>query len=108
MATQTQLNAIATKLAAIAAKREALAQQEADLKAEALELLEEVGFTTVDCPKGKIQVRVTKTYTYTPQDEADLKAAKATVKIIEDEAKTRADVTTKTGVAFTVAKKVPA
>lgn len=108
MATQTQLNTIATKLAAIAAKREALAQQEAELKAEALGLLEDVGFTTVDCPKGKLQVRLTKSYSYTEPDEMKIKAAKAVVKTLEDDAKTRAETVTKTGVAFTVAKKVPA
>jgi hypothetical protein len=49
--TQADLNKLAAKLAAIKVKQEALAKMERDLKDQALDILENVGFTTVDCPK---------------------------------------------------------
>ena len=104
--TQADLNKIAAKLAAIKAKKDALAELEAKLKSDALDILEEIGFTTVDCAKGKLQVRTVKTYIFDDQDKDLIRTAKAAAKLVEDSAKERATVLTDNALAFTPLKKV--
>lgn len=104
--TQADLNKIAAQLAAVKAKQEALAKIEKDLKAQALDLLEDVGFTTVDCPKGRFQVRELKSYIFSDEDKDLIKTAKAAAKLAEDSAKDRATVLFDPQLAFTPAKKV--
>lgn len=104
--TQADLNKLAAKLAAIKAKKEALAKLESELKEEALEILQDVGFTTVDCPKGKLQIRTIKTFLYDDRDKDRIKSAKAAAKAVEDAAKERANVLEDLTLAFTPAKKV--
>jgi len=103
---QADLNKLAAKLAAIKAKKEALAKLENELKAEALEILQDVGFTTVDCPKGKLQIRTVKTFIFDDKDKDLIKTAKAAAKLVEDAAKDRATVLYDPTLAFTAAKKV--
>lgn len=105
-ATQTDLNKLAAKLAAIKAKKDALAKLEAELKDEALEILQDVGFTTVDCPKGKLQIRTVKTYLYGDRDQDLIKTAKAAAKAVEEAARERANVLEDLTLAFIAAKKV--
>jgi hypothetical protein len=104
--TQADLNKLAAKLAAIKAKKEALAKLENELKAEALDLLEDAGFTTVDCPKGRFQVREIKSFVFTDEDKDLIRTAKAAAKLVEDSAKDRATVLYDPSLAFTPAKKV--
>jgi len=104
--TQADLNKLAAKLAAIKAKKEALAKLENELKEEALDLLENVGFTTVDCPKGKLQIRTVKTFIFDDKDKDLIKTAKAAAKLVEDSAKERATVLQDHTLAFTAVKKV--
>lgn len=103
---QNDLNRLAAKLAAIKAKKDALAKLENDLKEEALEILQDVGFTTVDCPKGKLQIRTVKTYLYDDTDKDLIKTAKTAAKMVEDAAKERANVLEDLTLAFIAAKKI--
>ena len=104
--TQADLNKLAAKLAAIKMKQEALAKMERDLKDQALDILENVGFTTVDCPKGKLQIRTVKSFIYDDADKDLIKTAKAAAKLVEDSAKERATVLEDYTLAFTLVKKV--
>lgn len=107
MSAQTQLNAIAAKLASLKARKDAMAALEAELKAEALQILEDNGVTTVDCPKGKFQIREIKTFVFTPQDQELLDEAKADFKKVEAFVRKNAKcVLQDPTLAFTAAKKI--
>jgi len=104
--TQSDLNKLAAKLAAIKAKKEALAELEAQIKVEAIDMLEAIGFTTVDCPKGKFQIRTVKSFIYDDRDKDLIKTAKTAAKMVEDAAKERATVLEDQTLAFIAAKTI--
>lgn len=107
MSAQTQLNAIAAKLAALKARKDAMAALEAQLKADALQIMEDNSVTTVDCPKGKFQIRELKTYVLSPQGQQRLDEAKADFKKVETSVRKDAKVVLQDpSLAFTVAKKI--
>ena len=104
--TQTELNKLAAKLAAIKAKKEALAKLEAQLQVEAFDMLEAIGFTTVDCPKGKLQIRTVKTFLFDDRDKDLIKTAKTAAKMVEDAPKERATILEDQTLAFIAAKTI--